>query len=118
MGYYSSFTITTHDGSDLPTDFMEQLEQISGYRFEQVTPSTAEASDTIKWYDHDEHMAKLSELFPDILFTVYRNGEDTEDEYIYYYLDGQSESSPVTKTFAPPTLKPIGPKFGTIKSLT
>lgn len=118
MGYYSYFNISMHDGSDFPEGFKDQLEKISDYRFDQEDPDVITSSDSYKWYEHETHMTTLSTMYPDKIIEVYRDGEESDDECKYYYLDGQSESHEVVKTFAPPTLTPRGPKFGTAKSLT
>jgi hypothetical protein len=42
----------------------------------------------VKWYDHDQHMRKLSKKYPDILFSLYSNGEDIDNIWITYYKNG------------------------------
>ena len=77
-----------------------------------------EPDNTIKWYAQEEHMTTISKAYPTLLLQVYRNGEDDDDEYIYYYLNGVQEASQVIKTFAPPSFISTAREFGTVKSLS
>lgn len=43
------------------------------------------------WYDHDAEMGKLSIAFPDILFTLWGYGQEADDLWKKYYLNGKSQ---------------------------
>ena len=42
-----------------------------------------------KWYEHDENMVELSLKFPDIVFKLHGEGEETEDIWDCYYKNGK-----------------------------
>lgn len=42
-------------------------------------------ADDCKWYEHDEHMAALSQEFPDFLFLLEGRGEEQGDVWKTYY---------------------------------
>jgi len=42
----------------------------------------------IKWYEHDEDMKRLSRHFPDVVFILKGDGEDTGDQWVSYYKNG------------------------------
>ncbi len=47
----------------------------------------------MKWYDWQIDMAKLSSQFPDVLFTVYRAGEESGDLEKGYFLGGKMQTT-------------------------
>ena len=44
-----------------------------------------------KWYDHDDDMLALSTRFPDVVFQLYGDGEDSEDRWMTYYKNGRCQ---------------------------
>jgi len=52
-------------------------------------------SDLIKWYEHEQDMLLLSSRFPQYLFTLYGNGEETDDIWYKYFIDGRCQCAPV-----------------------
>lgn len=56
-------------------------------------------SEFIKWYDYEDDMLTLSHRFPDILFTLYGNGEDDEDMWCAYYYDGAVQNAPAVISY-------------------
>ena len=45
----------------------------------------------LKWYNHREDMVKLSAAFPDILFTLWGRGEESDDLWKQYFLGGKCQ---------------------------
>ena len=52
------------------------------------------SGDTIKWYEWEEDIRNLSKEFPDILFEVSGDGEESEDFWIAYFLNGKMQFCP------------------------
>ena len=44
-----------------------------------------------KWYDHDPEMKKFSKKYPDVLFCLHGDGEESGDIWDKYYHDGKSQ---------------------------
>lgn len=44
-----------------------------------------------KWYDHEDDMIRLSEEYPEFLFEMHGDGEDSEDFWIEYFQDGKCQ---------------------------
>jgi hypothetical protein len=66
--------------------------------------------DECKWYEHNEDMGKMSLSFPDVLFTLTGDGEESEDSWVAFYKNGkvQEERAKVTYgDFDPKKLKKI-----------
>lgn len=48
----------------------------------------------VKWYDHNEEMLELSKQFPDTVFCLHGEGEDTGDLWYCYYKNGKKQYCP------------------------
>lgn len=94
MGYYTDYTLTTIP-EQLPADFDSKFKEITSY-------SVADIDGNIKWYDHDEDMLKLSALYPNIFFTLEGVGEDSDDRWISYYVNGKSQDGNLHKVYDEP----------------
>lgn len=85
MGYYTRFEINQE------TDYLSNIEQ----RFEEVTQynysSLFEDGNSVKWYDYEKDMKKLSEEYPKHTFILKGYGEESEDMWIHYFKRGKSK---------------------------
>ena len=45
----------------------------------------------IKWYDHEENMIELSEKYPNYLFTLSGEGEESGDIWRTYFKNGKCQ---------------------------
>ena len=107
MGYYTDFELTAekfiqNGGSSFSTRDLspEELEPIVKEVekldvFESYDPPMWYGN--AKWYDSDEDMLRLSCRFPDVLFTLSGEGEERDDEWYAYYLNGRMQQAAVTK---------------------
>lgn len=46
-------------------------------------------NDSLKWYEHEDDMCKLSTMFPDLYFTLEGDGEEFDDFWRKLFHDGQ-----------------------------
>ena len=118
MGYYSWFEVTVKRPKKVKTIFevvKNKLNEFSEYDFDSYSndddkdTTTFVPYDTIKWYDHDEDMTRLSMEFPDMLFMLDGKGEDDE-RWRTYYKNGKSQSVPVTIVYGKPDMKYLNSK--------
>jgi hypothetical protein len=47
--------------------------------------------ESVKWYQHDDHMRLLSKKHPSILFTLRGEGESPGDLWVKYYRGGKMQ---------------------------
>jgi len=80
MGYYTNYTITAD--KVLPDDFEEKFEEVTDYGFEY-------GSFECKWYDYEVDMKEISKSYPNILFTVEGEGEESGDSWKHYFKNGE-----------------------------
>lgn len=58
-------------------------------------------SDSCKWYDHEKDMRAFSERFPDVLFELNGEGEESGDIWRKYFRNGKMQKCPARITFDP-----------------
>ena len=100
MGYYTNYSLTLLSEVDekmLPA-IQKEIEEMNV--FEDCTGRDWHVYE-IKWYDHDQDMAILSKKFPNVVFELYGQGEDSEDMWYAYYKNGFVQDCPAKITFDP-----------------
>lgn len=90
MGYYTDFKVETScDDDNFKNEIYARLDAISEYEFEWSVGDKYACLFDSKWYTSDADMKQLSSEYPDILFTVYGDGEDSGDLWVAYYKTGK-----------------------------
>lgn len=54
-----------------------------------------------KWYDYEDDMRRISQKFPDILFYLHGDGEDGDDKWDDYFLNGGYQHCPAEIYYPP-----------------
>ena len=57
------------------------------------------SDDTMKWYDHDDDMMRLSEQFPDYYFLLHGQGEEHDDQWRKVYHNGKIVCSQMIRMY-------------------
>ena len=76
---------TNNDASQNPGSFEEHA---------RTWRIILEGSDETTWYEHQEDMARISRIWPGVVFTLNLNGEDSRDFLKEYYLNGKVQTAP------------------------
>lgn len=94
MGYYTDYSLSAEwrGKSPEPTrekinGLEEEIERMNVFDFDGDFDYGWWA--IAKWYDWEKDMALLSKRFPDFLFTLEGNGENPDDIWGAYFLDGR-----------------------------
>lgn len=86
MGYKTDYTLeVSAPHEDIPESLVQAL--VSNHFFEDRRDSEFFKNDT--WYEWNEDMLKLSKLYPDVLFELSGEGEESSDIWTYWYRNGQ-----------------------------
>lgn len=106
MGYYTYYTMDMDEKGERAKEILQYMikefkENDMFYPFEDcveewldkeiTTNVDLKPYDTAKWYDHEEDMAELSRTFPEVLFTLYGDGEESEDMWYKYFKGGKMQ---------------------------
>lgn len=111
MGYYTRYRLSvlpfkSEEESEQIHNFYDDVESNRIYNFDSmILQDVLDSSDTLKWYDHDEDMLKLSKLYPLITFLLQGEGrEDQVDVWRCYYKNGKSVHQDAELRFDDPDL--------------
>jgi len=93
MGYYTDYRLTPSAGSFIFGEIL--FDAIQNFMQDKKDSYLWDAwnGDAIgvTWYEHQEDMIELSAAFPDVLFTLWGHGEEEDDHWGEYYLDGKCQ---------------------------
>ena len=109
MGYYTSFTLFFKGVKN-----KEQLESIIANLepLDIFDPNPWQhddfyqfyCNDIYKWYNYKEDMEEISLMFPTCAFQLYGDGEEDDDFWVCYFLNGKSEYCQGYKSYNSPTI--------------
>lgn len=100
MGYYTVYTLDaetynrdTNKRTSLPNDMYDKINEALRKRevLDYALTEDWDCADAVKWYDHDDDMIAVSKLFPDVLFCLHGEGDNNDDLWETYYLDGKKQ---------------------------
>lgn len=94
MGYYTKYTLTS-DTRSIEDAAESDLYEISGYQMEFGW------NDSCKWYNHEKDMKELSKKYPNVLFKVQGEGEESGDLWVKYFKNGKMQHCEVEITYEP-----------------
>lgn len=91
MGYYTRYTLTTKPEVN---DFLSYIKNkdspdLCSYGNDFLLNICENNSDDTKWYEHNKDMKEISLKFPDVLFTLNGEGEETGDIWRKYFKNGK-----------------------------
>lgn len=78
-------------------EFLDENDEDNGTVFALVL----ENDDASKWYDNEKEMIELSKEFPDVLFKLHGAGEESEDIWDEYFMNGKSQYCEAEFTIPP-----------------
>ena len=92
MGYYTNYKLTVLQGereidSAILPSFDTRKMYFDSFSVQDLIENNA---DSCKWYEHDEEMIELSKEYPDYLFVLDGDGEETGDVWREFYKNGKT----------------------------
>jgi len=87
MGYYTQHELQVFNTDEPVEKFEHEISEIAYGKNTEDSLFDAE----VKWYDHDEHMRKISKKYPDVLFELTGYGEEKLDFWRTYYKNGKAQ---------------------------
>lgn len=101
MGYYTNFELSVDQDEEAVREFLssEDGNLTGGYLSSWLEYWSGSWSANGKWYEHSEDMKFLSTRFPDVLFTLTGDGEETGDLWAKYYKGGKEQIAKAEITY-------------------
>ncbi len=84
MGYLTTYSLDVINQTD-DIDHITQVSQQSAYECDDIF------QDSLKWYDHEDDMKKYSKQYPDLIFKLLGEGEESGDIWIKYFKNGKMQ---------------------------
>ncbi|WP_339273795.1 hypothetical protein MKY59_21615 [Paenibacillus sp. FSL W8-0426] len=93
MGYYTDYKLSFTPKS---AEIKSAIEDDENLAF-----AVGEQSDSCKWYEHEEDMRAFSKRFPDVLFELTGEGEESGDLWRKYFKNGKMQNCSAIITYEP-----------------
>lgn len=96
MGYYTNFRIEViaRDSRDIISALRDYSDNAS-----YALTESGGCSDQLKWYDHEVDMKTFSKRYPDVVFSLYGEGEESGDIWCKYFKNGKYQNAPAKITY-------------------
>lgn len=89
MGYYTKYSLEI----EYKDEDAETIERLNNTTIDQgygkIGDLIRHGLDDCKWYEHDEDMRDVSKKFPNVLFILSGEGEESGDIWKAYYKNGK-----------------------------
>lgn len=96
MGYYTYYTLVAErlpgypiEDSVTEAEIRKEVDRLDVFEYEDRDDLRWEGH--AKWYDFERDMLLLSSKFPEHLFTLHGDGEESDDFWREYFYDGRSQ---------------------------
>lgn len=98
MGYYTRYTldIALNNSNTTKEEIKKEIQNV-----DLPVDTIGIESDSMKWYDHEEDMRDFSKKFPDVLFILEGEGEESSDIWKKYFKNGLMQYIKPKVTFPP-----------------
>ena len=105
MGYYTTFKLSVKD-SEITDNIKKELSIINRDYFDNMDTidELIEGWFEAKWYNYEDDMKMLSLKFPTIVFILEGDGEENDDMWVAYFMNGkvQHEKAKITYNYFDP----------------
>lgn len=88
MGYHTRYSLEVD--SEYRHEIIELLLAKVDFARTVLQPNGKSTGEFASWHKHDIDLIKLSKKFPEVLFTLSGEGEDSNDMWKLYVLGGKS----------------------------
>lgn len=92
MGYYTNYKLTVKDkdGTEIDNSLCPDFDKDDLYSGSLSIQQVIDWHDSMKWYEHHEEMIEISKTYPDYVFILDGQGEESGDVWRKFYKNGKS----------------------------
>lgn len=115
MGYYTRYNLKIWQYNDVQPDLFDKdkiewsPEIKEAYTthpgYDYAVDEDGDSYDEVKWYDHDDDMLEHSRKYPNLVFRLTGEGEESGDQWCTYYQNGKSKTHKAEE-WVPPEFDP------------
>lgn len=104
MGYQTSheLLVLKRDNQKLvPFDSMDIIAELREFSEEAdyALDDSGETNESCKWYDHEKELREFSTRYPDLIFKLHGEGEESGDLWDEWYKDGKMQKCKAIITY-------------------
>jgi hypothetical protein len=101
LGYYTTYKLECPAaGRELGWEIAAEMERYET-DYGKLSSFVGGYGESIKWYDHESDIKAFSKRFPDVVFTLHGEGEESGDIWVKYFKDGKMQKVEAQIVFAP-----------------
>jgi len=106
MGYCTRYSLKWNCKNSKTTTWDDISDEIR-LRQEAVTDffyavdDCGRTTESCKWYEHEKEVSEFSKIYPDVVFELSGEGEESGDIWKKYFKNGKMQVCPVKMTFDP-----------------
>jgi hypothetical protein len=99
MGYYTRYELSSPTKDNVDWEgIVADLRFAGGYPVAALNADGTQNQEC-KWYEHEEEMKKFSKKYPDMIFVLKGEGEESGDMWIKYFKNGKMQNAQISWTF-------------------
>jgi hypothetical protein len=89
MGYYTEYSLYIEAKTDIDAKFiMHNLFEDEDYA-RMALEEDGSTGEACKWYDHEIDLISFSLKYPDVIFKLMGDGEESNDLWVKYFKNGK-----------------------------
>jgi len=102
MGYYTSYKLSVkHISVDLSEDYIYDIIDELRVPFSDANYALDECGgiyESTKWYDHEADLKEFSGNYPELIFTLHGEGEESGDIWDKHFMHGKMQKCEAVMT--------------------
>ena len=91
MGYCTTYMLSVDSDTKSIEEILAEIDPALLDRLDGINDD-GYPIDSVTWYNHEQDIKELSLLYPDCVFTLYGDGDDSEDMWYKYFKNGKMQA--------------------------
>ena len=100
MGYCTTYALFIETGTKSIEEILAEIDPALRDRLDGIDDE-GNPIDSLTWYSHEADIKELSLLYPDYVFTLWGDGDDSEDLWYKHFKNGKMQACPAKISYDP-----------------